>query len=497
MSFNSGDGDRSQQAAITYDFNIIPVPHASGTGADCYPAKPEAGMAVALRGDLALIPTKNVLAYTSNGPMETGVVTTMANRPRPEPGQEDEWCAEFIVGGVVKNELTDPNSAMFIPNGGVPRIASTSVAVQAYGGITVPYNNPELPVQIGNAVIYGPPAAKGINDYSREDRPIPTLGPLHWSMVKGILRNICIAMLKFHEHPKYIGNHGDGSTDYSEGDAPKDKWLAVAKERKRSILVTIMVGLWILFKRGFISILTPSVTKETAVKDRFIHQMRLLSQSGKGKIDSTTAEKFVEQLENSLNAVKEQAVQMDEERGNNASYYSHDPLVSIPGNPTEDGIRTNRRDDENLMTFTIARTTYATDLHQSEVDDRSLDWMIGTLGLGGSNNRIKVAKNTITDILEMHSSQSLNEEDSGQLDSYFTSTRNAMIPRQPSDSITTFFMHVRNAPHGENMTYQMIRDMVTNRIVGYALSSSNSTQNASTAFNASPTVDLVLGGRQM
>jgi hypothetical protein len=493
------NGDRSAQAEITTNLAVVPVPRGNGDyDSDLYPAKPATAPSVVMSGDLLIIDTHMFSSVTSTGKPSTGCFASFANREKPKPGKEDEWCGRYRVIGVAKNVLTDPGGAYSVPNGGIPRINSQRVAAMVGGSFTVKYTNPE-PVIIGDAVIWHPPPEKKPIG-SKDPRPTPVLGPLDWRIMENVMRNVCVCML---------ATHGGGSSALSGAPASASasgkasaSLVNCARERKRSILVTIMVGLMILVRRGYVLILTPSVTKEMALKDALVRRMEDVVRAKATEKDKVAA------MEAALVEYARRTSKTENDLGDNEGshdFYYHDKKKPSGGGPkTANPLGAPQlplgKYSREGATFDVAShavvglDTSKESTRREEVQENSLAWMISNLGLAGPSNfaRNHVTSRTIYDVLLLDSLGALEEDDQLRALNLAKSRRGRSGMTEPLE-VQAFLKHVRGHLAGQEVAWTELRDEMSRRIVATALSSSIGTSDAVGREDDQATLDINFG----
>lgn len=518
-SFHESDGDRSHQASITTDLIANPIPsRTSSIGSEAiYPPVPTQAPSAMIRGDLAMIDVEQQLTVTSSGPSSSGCFASFGNREKPRKGQEDAFCRKYRAFGFIKNTETDPASAFFMANGGVPRINSTQVAIQVAGAITSRYTHPTKTAIMGDALIWYPPDPKRVNsNYKRDERPTPMLGPLHWSLLQDTLRNVYAAMLSLHQGtglplPSPHDSYRNIDDDAWGGSSPGDLWGNVASEKKRSILLHIMAGLAVLTKRGYVSILTPKISKERALKDRFIEECNVIKSSS----DSPDVKwgKVEDLLEEYTEAMRTNTMKGGYSRSSKGhqEYYRYSPESGVlPVNPHDPmrNIEVIARDQQDYLEtyFSIGgNTTLASAMYRDEVQHESIIWMIENLGLAGGPNGCgnglgrEPIHNVIYDILETIGSGSGSNSVGGVVgDMPHLESRDSLIGiGETNPSMDAFKSHLRNHVAGEEISYMELRDMIEDRVVGYALSSAAGGTNDPVGGGGGRTIDLVIGKRRM
>jgi len=469
------DGERSTQAGITVDLYTQPIPNSFAMpNANTYPALPANAPSAMLRGDLAVVELGKRLTATADGPGTTTCFSSFGNRQKPDETAKDEWCAKYGIAGVIKNTQTDPKDGFFTAHGGTPRINGQQVAILVGGSTTVPYTNPN-PVHMGDVVIWNPPTSKTNREYQRSERPVPILGPLDWSLLNGVLRNICIVMINMHQNGKLISasQHNDSG------------WAKVALQRKRRILITVMVALFVLVKRGFITILTPRETRKRALRDQLLFKLESIQKDVAWTVLVTAANAPVVTVNTAINEYKIALADFDnmsemDAKSHKYHYYESGQIVSV------------NRDKRNLVEVEnklIGENTQGESMNTDKNQADSLSWMIHNLGLTGNPGNGRAAKNTIGDILEVHSAGAMDEKE--RLRSYTSSRATTMNSTLTSD-VENFKGQVIGMIAEEEAAYMDLRDRFGKRFVGIALSSAKGT-SSSTSYGMAGTLDINLG----
>lgn len=497
-NFYTKDGDRSHQASITTDLIALPIPNRIGSGSteDVYEATPAQCPSVMMRGDLAVVDTEEQLIVTSSGPSGSGCFASFGNREKPQLNKQDEFCKKYRIVGVIKNTETDPGGAMFGPNGGVPRINSTQVSVQVAGATTLKYNHPSKPTVMGDLVIWYPPEPNKAH-YRRDERPVPIIGPLQWSLMVDTIKNVCVAMLniqqngslKLYPSEKSYGKNGNGSPAI---------WRNVAAERKRAILVHVMTALFVLVKRGYVTILTPKISKEMALKDRLVADILEAEHKNKNGVKDIT-QNVVDAVERYRTALSGRASGDDSDNKASQQYFRYNPSAQRSGAMNQ--IEVINRDRENsLQTYLNVggRDTLQGTMSKDSLQQDSLVWMVENLGLAGGRSGCGASYNrepidhVIYDILRVCSVGATGDVTALEL----LKSRAGLLGVEENHSLDAFVAHLKNHLAGEEIAHMELREGLLNRGVGYALSSSAGLMNSSTTVSMTPTIDVVLGGRR-
>ena len=469
-NFYESDGDRSNQASISADIYLDRIPP-QPSGGIYYKAGATGAPSSVLRGDLILVIVGQDNMVTATGRLSSTGFASLAHRLIPPEDKVDEFCAQFRCVGVSKNHKTDPDG-FFGPNHGSYRIGSSQVAVQIAGSCTLAYTG-DRPVMVGDLLMWSPPEYNP--NYRRDERPLPVLGPLHWSICNSTLRLVCLKMIQLQTAKIPLPVVSSESNILNDQGLTDQLWSNAASQRKRKILVLIMSGLVILAKRGYITILTPKVTKATAYKERLIHKVEKamsggISDEDVGKSTRTAHEEY----KKAMNSLKENP----ESDGENGHFYKFNPLHLNNSNVLTRGLEggmeiVNREDHFTIVSETIiGENTLPEAMNRDNNLEQSLVWMIRKFGLDGSTtfNRGRI-ENTILDILKLTSASVLPQEDVDQ----YTRSRYGMFGNS-SKPMDNFKHHLKTFLAQEEISHMKMRDTLFKRVVGQALSSVHSAE---------------------
>ena len=489
------DGSRSNQAAVTIDLYVQPVPgKSSDTRGHYYKSGAENAQSAVLRGDWAVVEVDRNLMMTESGPLNSACFASFANREAPSVDDPDAFCNKYRVVGAFKNTMTNPEDAFFAAHQGIPRIASQQAAIQAAGSCTVPYTRNQ-PVMIGDPVIWYPPEVKP--SHRRDERPLPELGPLHWSLLNNLIRSICVCMLHLQsgkKSRKALQFHQDPVYKPSNDSEMPGTWAAAAMERKRSILITVMAALYILVKRGYLLILSPKISKELAFKERLIARLQTLDKTPGATANDWKA--VYGEYTKSMDSLKNDS---EKDKGNFNYYYyetnsaANQHSSSGFGAQEADIRKVNRDNDWAAVTNAVIGDTTKEAMDKDKKQEASLVWMIQNFGLGNNPDgyREQAANNTIFDILSLLSSCAV---EGSEVNTYTSSRGTQFYASDTSKDVTNFKSHLKNYTAEQEVAYMRLRDSICRRTVGQALSSACAGRNAGKTGESGCTLDINIGG---
>jgi hypothetical protein len=498
------DGSRSAQGAITTDYHAIGIPSrpmgkivsANGRTTGHYPPGPAGGESTIFRFDLALVDLNMVYETTSDGPTKTAVFASFGNRPRPDPRDPDSYCNGFVVLGFHKNNLTEPATGNYQANMGSFRAMSKMSSVQTAGAGNVPYDNPKR-ICAGDPAIWMPPednggtANSGMYGPKNEQRALPYLAPLHWSLIASAVNNVNLAMLHLHAKGLALPSPAMGPDSYGQTSS-KGTWNEAAREKARLYAVVAASFLVVWIQKGYVKVLTPSVSMLEALKDKFESEVSAAIDNN----DLVLAQTLLDQYKK--NKAKYSAghnsKSFDDENRHQLFYF--DPNKRDIGYGGTLGVYAVNRETEHYVQIGLklsGNDTSSTSLNKEKLRGNSMEWMLQNLGLGGvhSGHVDPSTRKTTYDALRLACSGSLGPDFKLDAQQYLRITQD-FVNAQWSSVMEAFKGHLEACHVGESVESQRLRDSLTRRIVGRALTSSTGGGEL-TAPNMGPTVDIDFG----
>lgn len=497
------DGPAPSQASITLTMGLEPVPRIPKFGpAGSYP-KGCAGSASAstvFRDDLLFVKANQQNLLTSAGVTMHGCKTSMGHEAIPEPGREDDWCAQWMFIGLAKNNETNPEDGNFSATGGDMRASSSMEAVQTAGSHSVKYTGTH-PIHAGQLIVFHEPPIN--KDYSRRDsRPLMTLGPLDWTrMLANPLHAIDITMLDMQQNGvgtytldvDYLLDADVGGGGGGGGSGVDPTWEHAALQRKRSILTEGATLLSVLAKRGYIKILDLATSWKEACTEKYIARMKELSQD-----KATTADAFREAYEEYQ---RDLADGYENELINNSRQYSEEERTTWCYDSTEKRIKPlDLNQFPNwLQQFIVPRETLRGLVFDDVAQDfqrveNGIAWLIRALGLGEASAEQEHTR-TVLEILRLCCRASLDPLDTEDL----LSTTSDLFSGKASnpeveESMSAFRRHLENHEMGLATTIFKMQDRVNRRVVGLSMSSVPGV-NQEMPGGTEPILDFILGVR--
>lgn len=498
------DGPAPSQASITLSVGLEAVPTIPRKGPNGHYPRGCSGTASAstvLRDDLLFTRVDSNQLLTSTGISAYGCKASMGNETRPEPGGEDDWCAEWGFVGLAKNSLTNPEDGNFSATGGDQRASSVMEAVQTAGSHSVKYTGRD-PIFAGQLIIFHPPPVDG--DYDRRNsRPTPILGPLDWTrMVTNPLHSIDVTMCSMQSY----GVHGNETLDsdrlldddhFTQGSGGRDTinptWEDAALQRKRSILTQGAALVSILAKRGYVKIMDVEKSWADACHEKYMAKLEKMSNDAgaDGNKFKAAHQEYKKELSDGW----------QQHNDANWEYTDRERRVWCYDRLNEKIESLDLNEYPNIIQqFLVPREVKMHQDHDSIINDfqeveRSLAWILRILGLGEESSSQEHFL-TVLEVLRMCSKGALDPSDTQDL----VVTANEMFSGKGSseddveDTMAAFRRHLDNHETGLTSTIMKIQHKINRRIVGISMSTVPPV-NQNMPGNTDPVLDLILGMR--
>lgn len=466
--YKKRSGPRSIQAAISADYAAAGLPP-KPPGAVCYQQFPP-GTMVSRRGDLAFTDRRMGFVTTSSGPVDTSIFASWANRPKPKRDDLDAYCSNFTMVGIVKNDTTDPVSGLTAQNGGVTRINQQKIAVQLTGSTTIPCNSQQS-IQVGDPVMWSPPHEHTDNGIV----PVGRVEPLNWQCCTSIVKHMLISML-WHYREKvsisvteHVGpNACKANSCYTLG-----TWGTASREKARFFLTIAMAALIIFSRKGYIKIMSPTVSKKEALKDKLIHDISAGLKNKTLNEDDVLAlirtyDGIVEDLSNGHDVA-------DYDNKNRHTAFYHDPTSKDLGEDDTIGIYTfDREEDLLVVSSKMMQDTRSHDVKKSKETQNALNWMIQNLGLAGGSQGFGGSQDmtayTNYEFLRFASYGALTDDEKIDVKSAIMFPED-YVNLEGNPIKDAYLIHLTNSVTGEAISSQQLRDSVMHRVFGTAISS--------------------------
>jgi hypothetical protein len=254
-----------------------------------------------------------------------------------------------------------------------------------------------------------------------------------------------------------------------------------------------MAAVIVLAKRNYIMILTPSVTREMAHKEKTERRIKDIA-----KNTSIGAEDALRMIKDAIAEGEEHSKissrDLEKDQGDRRFFYYNPKTDKKPGS-----LSNYERDEEVALLHSFRSGTSDTQEQALMKDDRrrsGIVWMINNFGLGGRGHgaRKSAARETVYDILRLTSLGALPSNVS-DVDPYLRSLPE--LAGLTSDSaMDAFKAHLLNHLGEQEISFNELGDVIRRRIIGVAMSTSCGSGDATTQAMA-PTLDINVGAKHV
>jgi hypothetical protein len=325
------------------------------------------------------------------------------------------------------------------------------------------------------------------------------ISPLHWSLLRECLKQLQIAALHLQSQGLPMPSVTMSAADYGTS-AARGTWRFAAKEKVRGVSCSLAAGLVVLHRKGYVQLMTPTISKRAALKDRFVYEVtKALKKGGTG--DVAAAQQALARYEDAMKRRSNGSDVADYDYDHRHTGFYHDPNSDDIGEEGDAHIYALNRESESYMDIGAkmygGSDTHSNTLNEAKIHQHAVEWMIQNLGLagnsggGGGGYRDTTIAETMQDVLKLLFMGSLNAADRADAVAYLNSWEDYVSP-QRSPAKEAFKTHLMNHVVGEAISHQQLRDSLVKRVWATALTSAIGTDEK-TKFGVGSLLDVDIG----